>query len=101
MNNAVRYSRRFFHDVADAFEWYELQQAGLGDRFRQSLRKLVDQIEFNSEGFSIVEDRVRVGQVRNFPYGVYFEVFEHETLIFALIHLNRDPATWHLARDDK
>ncbi len=101
MNTSIRYSRRFFRDVADVFDWYELQQPGLGDRFRRALRFLTDQIELHPESFCIVEGQVRVGQVRNFPYGVYFEVFDNETVVFALIHLSRDPTTWHITRDDQ
>lgn len=100
MSQPTRYSPRFFRDVAEVFEWYEGQQTGVGGRFRESLRQLTNQIESNPEAFFIVEDRVRMAQVRNFPYGVYFELFETETVIFAVIHLSRDPSTWMTAKND-
>jgi toxin ParE1/3/4 len=94
----VQYRPSFYLDAANATDWYNGRHEGLGDDFLDELWRLTRQIERSPQSFAIIDDAVRVGQLRRFPYGVYFEIGEHEIVIFGVLHLHRDDMAWQERR---
>ena len=90
----VHYRPGFQLDAVEIFERYEQQSTGLGQRFLSVLKEKCDSIKNQPCSFSLIEGAVRVAPLHRFPYGVYFEVFDAELVIFAVLHLQREPSTW-------
>ena len=47
MNAKIAISLRAYREYFEAYEWYESEQAGLGDRFEKSLSSLFELIIIN------------------------------------------------------
>jgi plasmid stabilization system protein ParE len=57
-------------DIADAYEWYERNRAGLGGTFLAAVRAALDRICENPTGFPKAHRDVRRTLLRTFPYSV-------------------------------
>jgi plasmid stabilization system protein ParE len=81
-------------DIREAARWYEDQRAGLGRAFVQQIDALLDRVRLNPMQHQIVYREVRRAISRRFPYGVFYRIEGSEVLVFAVVHLHRDPAIW-------
>jgi plasmid stabilization system protein ParE len=61
-------------DVEGAFDWYEKEQAGLGEQFVSALRATYDRITDAPFAYQDLRSGIRRALVRRFPYAVYFTV---------------------------
>ena len=82
-------------DVQKAIDYYDEQQAGLGEKFENALNKHLLILEKNPF-FRIRYDDVRCLPVKKFPYMVHFTVNEDEqtVTIWAVFHTSLDPKKW-------
>lgn len=77
-------------DVADAFEWYEVQQAGLGERFLDDVGVAMTLLSEFGEAGPTVHGSLRRVLLRRFPYAIYYTL-DHEVIeVRACLHLRRD-----------
>jgi plasmid stabilization system protein ParE len=81
-------------DIREAARWYESQRAGLGRAFVQQLDALLDRVRLNPMRHPMVYREVRRAIPRRFPYGVYYRIDGSDVLVFAVVHLHRDPSVW-------
>jgi plasmid stabilization system protein ParE len=81
-------------DIDLAVEYYEQQQAGLGDRFVSAVRREVTWIQANSKVAGVVYRDVRAACVRRFPYVVYYRVVANQIVVGAVQHGSRDWSNW-------
>ena len=61
-------------DLADAFGWYEGQQAGLGSEFLAAVAVVFEWIEENPTAYPIIRGATRRVLLRRFPYSVFYVV---------------------------
>lgn len=82
-------------DVQEAIDYYDEQQAGLGEQFEAALNKHLLTLEKNPI-FRIRYDNVRCLPVKKFPYMVHFTVDEDQQVvtICAVFHTSLDPNKW-------
>ena len=80
-------------EYINAYEWYEIKQMGLGDRFMKSVELRLVQISEHPEYFSKTHSNYRIAKVENFPYYIVYEFFKRMRLIHvaAIYHGRRDP----------
>lgn len=81
-------------DVDGAYAWYEKQRSGLGDRYLQSLRDLLDRIDQSPEAHAIIHRDVRAACMRRFPYVAYYRVEQDRTVVIAVMHGRRAAREW-------
>jgi len=82
-------------DIDDAYQWYELQQPGLGDEFLGALRSARDRIMEHPEAYPAVHRATRRFLIpERFPYGLYYRVYEQAIVVVACMHVRRDPRQW-------
>ena len=80
-------------------QWYEDQQAGLGEQFLAAFVDGILQVERHPSRFPRVE-RLRVKReirrcmLGRFPYSIVYEVRERDLLILAVAHAKRRPNYW-------
>ena len=93
-------SRRFIvrdgaqDDVDRAREWYEGQQAGLGDRFFEDVVATFRAIEAMPLRFREVQPDVRRASLSRFRHAVYLFVDANLVAILTVVHQRQDPKTW-------
>jgi plasmid stabilization system protein ParE len=85
-------------DIAQAASWYERHRAGLGLRFLDATDRLFDRLRISPLQFPLVSTDMRRALLHTFPYAVYFRVTDDAVVIFAVLHMRRDPRTWQMDR---
>ena len=84
-----------YEDIAEAFEYYEIQSAGLGDRFWKELKLYFSKIENHPTHYGFSDEVpgmiFRDVLMDSFPYRIYYEIAGKEVIVFAIIHGQRNP----------
>jgi len=75
MNAKIAISLRAYREYFEAYEWYESEQQGLGDRFEKSLSSLFELIIINPLLFPNKKMYTREGKIEDFPYLVVDKVY--------------------------
>lgn len=80
-------------EYINAYEWYELRQNGLGDKFMIAVEKRIFQISENPEYFSLLQGRFRQVKIEGFPFILAYEFFPQRKLIHiaSIYHVRRNP----------
>ena len=81
-------------DIVHAYDWYEAQRAGLGDRFLTAVRECFDRVQEEPLAFPAVEHGVRRAMLRTFPYSVLYLARADVVIVVACFHGRRDPSVW-------
>ncbi len=86
------------HDKAhfefiESYQWYELRQQGLGERFSKCVEERLFQISNNPEFYPKKHGNFREVKVKGFPYSIVYELFKKNNLIHiaAIYHNKRNP----------
>ena len=77
-------------DLAEGFVFYEVQQAGLGAYFLDSLSADIDSLALYAGIHRQVFGAHRL-LARTFPYAVYYEVVSESARVKAVLDCRRDP----------
>jgi len=80
-------------EYISAYEWYEIKQQGLGDKFMIAVEKRLEQISHRPEYYSFLQGRYRQVKVEGFPFVILYEFFKRQELIHiaAIYHVKRNP----------
>jgi toxin ParE1/3/4 len=85
-------------DVTEAAAWYDAQQAGLGEEFREEVIQVFDMLAVNPLLYSRRHPRkdIRWRYPDRFPYRVVYEVREAEQVVVvaAVLHAARHDRHW-------
>ena len=85
-------------DVNEATEWYESQQSGLGDEFREEIIRVFDILVKNPllQCRRHPRKNIRWRYPERFPYRVVYEVLttEKTIVVAAVIHAARHDRHW-------
>jgi hypothetical protein len=92
MNYIISIQSEAEHDLDDAFIWYELNQAGLGKRFFESVDESVCLLTKNPLAFAEFYGGLRRALIKKFPYGIYYKVIleRKEIQIVGILYFGRD-----------
>jgi plasmid stabilization system protein ParE len=94
MTRAVVLRRTAEDDIGSAFQWYEMQQPGLGDDFLVRLRQSLEGVGRLPESFPLTYRNVRRALVTKYPYVVFFVAETTRVVVLAVLHTSRNPAVW-------
>ncbi len=81
-------------EFIEAIAYYERCRTGLGRRFSREAYATIHRITLRPAAWPRISDNTRRCLARRFPYGVIYEIREHDILIIAVTHLNREPFYW-------
>jgi toxin ParE1/3/4 len=77
-------------DIEKAWEWYEVRQAGLGDRFLQEISQAMFSLKNDADHFPPYHRRFRRLLLPRFPYKLFFILEDKRVLVFRVLHAKRD-----------
>jgi toxin ParE1/3/4 len=82
-------------DLQDAYEWYEEQSEGLGERFLNNLDEAFDEL-LQNPFYAVQYDSTRCLPVRIFPYMIHFYVNGERDIIYivAIFHTKMNDTKW-------
>ncbi len=90
--------RAVFHPAAEeeydeAYQWYEEQLRGLGDRFEETLEIRLNQICSKPLLYPKKRGVFREAKIDTFPYQIIYKIYEKENMVFisAIYHTSRNP----------
>lgn len=80
-------------DTSDAYNYYEDQHPGLGDRFLAELTQFYKKLEKHPTYYSFVSERktIRSLSLKVFPFKIIYEIEGNELYVFAVYHFSKDP----------
>ena len=81
-------------EVADAHDWFESRQPGLGRDFLDEVQRTLNEITANPARFGFADGDIREGLLNRFPFAVYYRVLADRIRILAVFHTARHPALW-------
>ncbi len=81
-------------ELSDAIDFYELQQKGLGNRFKQEIKSAVLRIKKFPTLSPIIKRDIRRYQLHKFPYKILYSMEENYIYIIAISHNHRRPDYW-------
>lgn len=81
-------------DLANAFDYYEGQISGLGDKFIETVERQFERIVANPRQYPVVHRGVRRAILRRFPYAVFYWAEGGGVVVLAVEHQARDPDHW-------
>ena len=93
VNYTVRIGRGATADIQHAYDWYESQQPGLGEKSGHALQVYLARLESYPMAYTIVYGTARRLLISPFPYHLYFRVRGRRVKVLALIHAARNPET--------
>jgi plasmid stabilization system protein ParE len=82
-------------DLREIRDFYEGRQAGLGRVFLAALVNTLDLVVDRPMSFPNVHADLRRARLSKFPHGVFFRTSDDTIDVIAIMHLHRDPRTWH------
>lgn len=82
------------HELAEAFEWYEDHQEGLGARFINSVERQIKRISSNPEHYQVRKGKYRESVIEVFPYIIVFKFYKvkSEIVVISVFHTSRKPS---------
>lgn len=81
-------------ELDDAIKYYNYEIPGLGDAFLTEILEAFSRISKYPEAWHQCSKRTRRCQTRRFPYGIIYQIREHEILVVAIANLHRKPDYW-------
>ena len=96
MKFKVEYNPEFFVDIAEAVDWYNKKQSGLGERFFKAIKQQTSELAVSALHFTVRYDDIRCLSVGKFPYLIHYHVNEQKRIVKveAMFHESRDPKIW-------
>ncbi len=82
-----------FQDTAEAANWYDERESGLGDRFLICFRGAYTPIRTNPFAYKFAYMNYRKVLLDPFPYALYFRVHDEIAIITLVFHTARNPRT--------
>ena len=90
----VRYLSIAEEELAQAIEYYESKETGLGLRFYTEYRSALKRVIVYPEAWFPLSENTRRCRTRVFPFGIIYQIREDGILIIAVSELHREPDHW-------
>ena len=81
-------------ELAEAAEYYESQQPGLGADFLHKVETAIMRILLHPEAWMLMSPNTRRCRTHRFPHGVIYQIRDDELLIVSVMDLRRHPDSW-------
>ncbi|MFZ5517823.1 MAG: type II toxin-antitoxin system RelE/ParE family toxin [Candidatus Zhuqueibacterota bacterium] len=81
-------------ELEDAIFFYELQQSGLGNKFKIEVRSSIQRIVKHPNAWPIESGEVRKCYLYKFPYKILYSIQENNVIVLAIAHQHRKPGYW-------
>lgn len=81
-------------ELDEAVQWYEVQSAGLGERFLVEVVHAFALIRQFPTAWHPLSASTRRCRLKRFPYGVIYAIEDNNILVIAVAHLHRKPEYW-------
>lgn len=81
-------------ELAEAAEYYESRQPGLGADFLHEVETAIMRIQLHPKAWMLMSSNTRRCRTHRFPHGVIYQIRDDELLIVSVMDLRRHPDSW-------
>jgi len=81
-------------ELDEGIDYYNAQRSGLGFEFLDQVQSAVARIKQYPDAWQQLSQRTRRCLIKQFPYGIIYQIRSDEILIVAITHLHRKPDYW-------
>ena len=78
-------------EAKEAYEYYEIKQIGLGERFNNEVEKRIEIIQNNPKHFRKFKKDIRQLKIDIFPYVLVYKILGETILLQCIFHTSRNP----------
>ena len=78
-------------EIRQAQLWYDVQNPGLGERFRRDLRESLLFVEENMPGYRVRKAPFRAVLLEKFPYVVWYAIEGSDVVVYRVRHGRQRP----------
>ena len=94
MIERVVFSPEADDDIAEAYDWYESREPGLGEDFLRCVEACLLTIRRHPEIFPVAVDEFRHAPIRRFPFEIFYEPTDDAINVYSIFHCSQDPQKW-------
>ncbi len=78
-------------EYSSAYNYYEDQQFGLGEKFEKETEYVLDKLKVNPFLFQRKYKHYREAILKKFPYYIVYEIIDNTVIIHSFFQANRNP----------
>ena len=93
MGNRIAITPEAKAKLAEAFQWYERKQVGLGHEFLRAFSACFALVQRQPEIFPVVKG-YRKGLPRKFPYTFFYRFENSLVTVYQIFHCSEDSRKW-------
>ena len=82
------------NEIAEGMDYYNEQYPGLGYEFAVEIKAGIKRIKSFPLAWPSFQKEIRISHVNRFPYGILYEIRQKEIIVFAIMHLKKNPERW-------
>jgi hypothetical protein len=94
MEFAVKFYKKAYREYFDAYDWYDGQLPGLGDRFEKMVQRQIKFIVQNPLIYPNKKFDTKESKVEDFPYLIVYKIYPLKQVIYivSIFHTSRRPS---------
>ena len=84
-----------FRETGEAYDYYENESPGLGDRFLKSLEDAYQKLSVGPQYYGFINSKkdIRDMKIKTFPFVIIFQIIEDKVLVLRVFNTSRNPLT--------
>ncbi|MDE3184229.1 MAG: type II toxin-antitoxin system RelE/ParE family toxin [Bacteroidota bacterium] len=92
MKYQIKVSATAYQETGDAYEYYEEQSPGLGERFLKSLEDSYLKLSQTPQYYSYIRNdkNIRDIKIKTFPFVIIFQIMKNTVLVLRVFNTNRN-----------
>lgn len=79
-------------DMQDAYDYYEEQKFGLGERFLDIVETYLERVQNYLRHYQIKRKPYREAFIIDFPFVVIYEIEESKIIVYSVFHTSKKPS---------
>lgn len=91
MSHSLIIRERAVSEIEKAFEYYEMQKSGLGDRYLATLHANLEYIVNHPKHVKVVRKSFRQALMDVFPFVIIYKIDKKYIVVFSVFHTSRNP----------
>ena len=94
----IKIASEVLSDIRETKCWYDSPKNGLGNTFKDTVIKQINDLAEDPQVFAIRYKEIRCMLVKNFPYLIHFYINEKTAVVevLAVISTDRNPKIWEV-----
>jgi plasmid stabilization system protein ParE len=91
MKYSLEIKQEAYLEIQDAYNYYEKNRVGLGERFIKHLDFYIERIQKHPEHYQKRREPYREAFIKDFPFLIIYEVLENKIVIYSVFNTKRNP----------